>query len=171
VHEAGLKTQNCDKCFEKFVRKYERNEAMPATVAVIAGNRDDHGWAVYLTQGPRRCLLLDTVDGLAGDETVWTALGAWATFKPGKSSPRKLSGKLLYPTEASHIFEKYWEYLPSLDEHPDLASESRICEERMVQFSRALAKSRHKNWTPKSTAEAQEKDHQIAEEAAVSGTM
>jgi hypothetical protein len=38
----------------------------------------------------------------------------------------------------------------------------------MVQFSRALAKLRNKNWTPKPTAEAQEKDLQIAEDPALS---
>jgi hypothetical protein len=168
VHEAGLKIQNYNKGFERFVRKYERNEAMSATGAVIAGNRDDHGWAVYFTQGPRRFLLLDTVDGLTGDEPLWTALAAWAAFKPRKSSPRKFPGKLFYPVEASHIFEKYWNYLPNLDQHTGFASESSICQERMIQFSRALAKLRHRNWTPKSTAEAQEKDHQIAEEAALS---
>jgi hypothetical protein len=100
-----------------------------------------------------------------GDETLGTALAAWTTFKPMKASPRKFPGKLFYPTEASHIFEKYWGYFPNLDDHPDFASESPICQERMVQFSRAMTKLRHRNWTPKSTAEAQEKDHQIAEEA------
>jgi hypothetical protein len=73
IHEAGLRTQNHDKGFEKFVRKYERNEAMTATVSVQSGYRDDRGWAVYCTQGPRRCLLLDTVDGLTDEETLWTA--------------------------------------------------------------------------------------------------
>jgi hypothetical protein len=38
----------------------------------------------------------------------------------------------------------------------------------MIQFSRALAKLRHRNWEPKSTAEAQEKDLRIAEDAALS---
>jgi hypothetical protein len=63
---------------------------------------------------------------------------------------------------------QYWDYLPNLDDHPDFASESPVCQERMVQFSRALAKLRRKNWTPKSTAEAQKKDCQIAEDAALS---
>jgi hypothetical protein len=116
----------------------------------------------------RRCLLLDTTDGITADETLWTALAAWASFKPRNASPRKYPGKLFYPTEASHIFEKYWDYLAQLDKHPSFASESPICQERMVQFSRALAKLRHKNWTPKSTAEAQEKDLQVAQEAALS---
>jgi hypothetical protein len=94
VYEAGLKAQNYDKGFEKFIRKFERNEAMSATVALLAGNRDDRGWAVYFKQGPRRCLLMDTVDGYSGDETIWTALAVWATFKPRKASPRKYPGKL-----------------------------------------------------------------------------
>jgi hypothetical protein len=85
VHEAGLKVQNNDKGFGKLVRKYERNEAMSATVALISRDRDDHGWAVYFTQGPRRCLLLDTVDRFTGDEKLCTALAAWATFKEGQS--------------------------------------------------------------------------------------
>jgi hypothetical protein len=44
---------------DKFTRKFERDGAMSATVAVMQGHGDDHGWAVYLKQGPRRCLLLD----------------------------------------------------------------------------------------------------------------
>jgi hypothetical protein len=70
--------------------------------------------------------------------------------------------------EASHILEKYWDHLTKLDQHPDFASESPKCQEQMVQFSRALAKLRHKNWVPLSTAEAQEKDSGIASEAALS---
>jgi hypothetical protein len=131
IYEAGLTTQNYDKGVDNFVRKYERNEAMSATVAMLQGRRNDHGWAVYFKQGPRRCLLLDTQDGLSSEETLWTALAAWATFKPRKTSPRKYPGKLYYPAEASHIFEKYWNYLTNLDEHPDFASESPICQERI----------------------------------------
>jgi hypothetical protein len=168
VYEAGLKTQNHDKGFDKFVRRFERNEGMSATIALLSGHRNDHGWAVYCTQGPRWCLLLDTEDGLTSEETLWTALAAWATFKPRKSSSRKYQGKLFYPTEASHIFEKYWDHLTRLDEHPDFTSESPLCQERMVQFSRALSKLRTRNWTPQPTAEAQDKNLQIAQEAALS---
>jgi hypothetical protein len=49
VYEAGLKVQNYDKGFDKFVRKFERNQAISATVALLEGHREDHGWAVYLT--------------------------------------------------------------------------------------------------------------------------
>jgi hypothetical protein len=47
VHEAGLKTQNYDKGFDKFVRKLNLKEEMEATVAVALGCREDHGSAVY----------------------------------------------------------------------------------------------------------------------------
>jgi hypothetical protein len=98
IYEAGLKIQNYDKGFDKFVRKFERNEAMSATVALLSGHRDDHGWAVYCTQGPRRCLLLNTEDGLTSEETLWTALAAWATFKPSNqvqndTRPLRSSGR------------------------------------------------------------------------------
>jgi hypothetical protein len=40
-----------------------------------------------------------------------------------KSKPRRRPGQLFYPTEASHVFEKYWDYLSNLNDHPDFASE------------------------------------------------
>jgi hypothetical protein len=78
IQEAGLKTQNYDKRLEKFVRNYEPDEEMTARLAIGLECREDHGWAVYCTQGPRPCLLLDMVDDLSDDETLLTALAAWA---------------------------------------------------------------------------------------------
>jgi hypothetical protein len=144
VHEAGLKTQNYDKGFDKFVRKFDPKEEMEATGAVTLGCREDHGWAVYCTQGARMCLLLDTVDGLTDYEALWTAMSTWASFQPTKANQRRNPGKLFYPTEASHVFEKYWDYFTCLNDHPDFASESPYCQEHMVKFSRALAATRHK---------------------------
>jgi hypothetical protein len=43
VHEAGLKTQNYDKGFDKFVRKFNPKEGMTATIAVALGCQNDHG--------------------------------------------------------------------------------------------------------------------------------
>jgi hypothetical protein len=50
VHEVGLKTQNYDKGFEKFVRKCEPTEGMAAVISIALCCREDHGGAVYLTQ-------------------------------------------------------------------------------------------------------------------------
>jgi hypothetical protein len=168
VHEAGLKTQNYDKWFDKFVRKFNPKDETEATVAIALGCREDHGWAVYCKQGARRCRLLDTVYGLSDDETLWTALSEWASFQPRKAIRRRNPGKLSYPLDASHVLEKYWDYLKCLKEYPDFSSESPYCQERIVEFSQALAAMRHKSFTPKSTAEAEQSSLEMAEDAALS---
>jgi hypothetical protein len=94
VHEAELKIQNYDKGFDKFTRKFNPTEEMTATVAVTLGYQDDHGWAVHRTQGSRRCLLLDTVDGFTDDEALWTGWSAWASFQPRKANRRRIPGDL-----------------------------------------------------------------------------
>jgi hypothetical protein len=170
ILETGLRTQNHDKGLDKFVRKFERNEAMSATVAVHSGLQGDHGWAVYVKQGPRRALLLDTVDGLSSEESLWTALATWATFNPRKAVKmnRRFPGRLFYPDVATHIFTKYWNHLANLSSHPDFAKESPICRAEMIRFSEGLSKLRHSKWAPQPTAEAPEKSAKIAEDAAIS---
>jgi hypothetical protein len=163
-----LKTQNYDKGFDRFVRTFDPEEEMSATVAVIQGCHRDHGWAVYCTQDPRRCLLLDTVCGLTGDQALWMAMGAWATFQPRKASPRDEPGRLFDQIEASHVFEKYWNYLPCPGQHPDFASESPYCQQQMTQFSQALAEMNLDPFVPKSAAEAKESDLRTSEDAAPS---
>jgi hypothetical protein len=95
-----LRTQNYDRGLDKFVRKFERDEAMSGTVAVLSGSQGEHGWAVYLKQGPRRGLLMDTVSGLTDEEALWTALAAWDEFDPRKGSKRRFPGRLFYPNGA-----------------------------------------------------------------------
>jgi hypothetical protein len=141
---------------------------MTATVAIALGCQDDHGWAVYCTQDSRRCLFLGTVDGLTDDETLWTSLSDWASFQPRKPNRRRSPGELFYPTEASHIFEKYWDHLTCLSDHADFASETSYCQEQMMKFSQVLAAMRHKSFKPLSTAEAKESGLHIAEDAALS---
>jgi hypothetical protein len=128
--------KNYNKGFDKFVRKFNPKEEMEATVAIALGCSEDHGWAVYCKQGSRRCLLLDTVDELMDEETLWTALSAWASFQPRKASRRRNPGKLCYPTDASHVLEKYWGYLTCLNDHPDFASESPYCQ-KQSEYPRA----------------------------------
>jgi hypothetical protein len=69
-------------------------------------------------QGPRRCLLLDTEDGLTSEEALWTAPSAWATFQPRLLKPRRFPGKLFYPDEASHIIHDLWNHLDDLGSSP-----------------------------------------------------
>jgi hypothetical protein len=168
ILDACLRTQNYDRGLDKFVRKYENAEAMSATVAIQSGWQGEHGWAIHLKHGPRRALLLDTVDGLSDDEVLWTALACWAVFKPRKTSVRKYPGRLYYPDEATHVLIKYWNHLFNLPSHPDFANESPICQERTI-FSQAMRKfKRTSNWVPQPAAEAPEKSLRIAQDAALS---
>jgi hypothetical protein len=70
ILEAALKTQNYDKVLDKYVRKFDPEEESSAVVAIESGRQGDHGWAVAFKQGPRRCLLLDTTDGISEEETL-----------------------------------------------------------------------------------------------------
>jgi hypothetical protein len=169
ILETALRTQNYDRGLDKFVRKYKNLEAMSATLAIQSGWQGEHGWAVFMKQGTKRCLLLDTVHGLTDDEAIWTALACWAVFKPRNDSPRKYPGRLYYPAQFSHVVEKYWAHLFDLPSHPDFANESDIRKERMTIFSQALRSfKRTKNWQPQVDAEAPEKGLRIAKEAVTS---
>jgi hypothetical protein len=141
---------------------------MSATVAVHTGWQGDHGWLVYMKQGPRHCLLLDTADGLSSEEALWMALASWATFSPRLSTPRIFPGRLFYPDEATHIFTECWNCFEDLASLPSFSSKSPICQAEMLRCSEGLSKLRHSKWAPQPTAEASEKSARIAEDAAVS---
>jgi hypothetical protein len=169
ILDACLRTQNYDRGLDKFVRKYEKLEAMTATLEIQPGWQGEHGWAIHLKQGSKRALLMDTVDGLTDEETLWTALACWEIFNPRKASKRIYPGRLFYPDEASHIIERYWNHLCDLPSHPNFSQESPICQERMTIFSQAMRKfKRTTDWAPQPAAEAPEKCLRIAQDAALS---
>jgi hypothetical protein len=101
IYEAGLRTQNYDKGFDEFVRKFDPDLATSATFAVVKGVHHDHGTVVYLTQESRRCSLLDTLHGLTDEKAMWYILQSWAKFQPRPNSPRSEPGRLLDPAEYS----------------------------------------------------------------------
>jgi hypothetical protein len=47
-------------------------------------------------------------------------------------------GTLFYPSEVSRIFERYWDYLPNLSDHPNFGDESAYTQSKMLSFSTAL---------------------------------
>jgi hypothetical protein len=81
-----------------------------------------------------------------------------------EGGPREEPGQLFYPTEASHVFEKYWNHLPCLDQDPDFDSETPHCQQQMIKFSQALAEMDPDSFVPRSAAEAKESDLRIAED-------
>jgi hypothetical protein len=166
IPEAGLKTQNYDKRMDKYGRKFDPEEESSAVVSIHSGWQGDHGWAVALKQGPRRCLLLDTTDGLSDDEVLWMALSAWATFQPRLSKPRKFPGKLYYPDEASHVIEAPWNHLEDLGSSLGFSDRSPICQAAMLAFSDGLSNLDLSSWKPHPAAEAPGKLARIASDAA-----
>jgi hypothetical protein len=169
VLDAALRTQNYDKGFQKFVHNFDPAVEMTAVVAIEAGRQGDQGWAVVFKQGPRRCLLLDTTEGLSEEETLWVALVHWSSFQPRLSRPRLGPGELYYPEIASHILEETWNFFGDLSQMPSFPSRSPICQAAMLSFSRGLRQYPcADSWIPHPCAEAPEKLMKIASYAAIS---
>jgi hypothetical protein len=168
IFDACLRTQNYDKGFDKFIRKFDPEEEMSAVVAVESGWQGEHGWAVVFKQGPRRCLLLDTADRLSKEETLWGALAAWATFQPRQKMPRRFPGKLYYPDEVSHIFEQCWNHLGNLGSMPGFSKASMICQAAMLAVSEGLRQYSCDTWVTLPTADAPRKLAKVANDAAIS---
>jgi hypothetical protein len=53
IHDAGLRTQNFDEGFQRFVRKFDPDLEMSATLPIVKGAHHEHGTAAYLTQETR----------------------------------------------------------------------------------------------------------------------
>jgi hypothetical protein len=141
---------------------------MRATISIFQGQHGDHGRAVYPTQQSRRCYLFDTTYGLSDDDARWAAPSAWASFHPWLANLRVTPGRPFYPDAYSRVFEKYWNYLPCLDQHPDFVSDSRYTQLHMKAFSEALSSMSLDGFQQRPTAEASRKDIEVSEDAAIS---
>jgi hypothetical protein len=74
IYQAGLKTRNYDKGFDRFIRTLDPDLPTDAFVSIVKGVLHEHGAAVLFTQENGRCLLLDTFHGLSDDEALWYTL-------------------------------------------------------------------------------------------------
>jgi hypothetical protein len=94
---------------------------------------------------------------------------SWATFQPRQAKRRESPGYFFYPNESSHIFEKYWDCLSSLDQHPDFAGESPYCRYHMILSSHALSAMPGEDaFDTRPVADAKKSDVEISEDAGVS---
>jgi hypothetical protein len=168
IYDAGLKVQNYEKGFERFVPKFDPDEEVNATLAIVKGVHHEHGTAVYFTQKTRRCLLLDTTHGLSEEEALWYTLLSWAKFQPPLKRPRTDPGRLFYPAEHSCVFEKYWDHLDCPEDHPEFSQETPFTQDCMRNYASALHSINLENFTPLVHAEAKEVEVEIATEAAIS---
>jgi hypothetical protein len=168
ILEAGLRTQNYDKGTDKFVRKFNPDQEMSAVVTVHSGWQTECAWAVYIEQEPRRCLLIDMVDGYQPEEVLWTALSEWISFNQRAGNPRKYPGRIYYQNEATHIMTDCWNHFEDLSGSPGFSQKNPICQMEMMRFSEAFSRLDHTNWYPQPVAEAPDKSARVADDAAVS---
>jgi hypothetical protein len=168
IHDAGLKTQNYHKGFDRFIHKFDPDPSTEAVVAIVKGVHHEHGSAILFAQENSRCLLLDTLHGLTDDEALWFTLHSWAKFQPRLDRPRQEPGRLFYPAAYSHVFEKYWDALDQPLAHPDSTSESFFTKACMQELSAALVGMESSSFTPLVDSEARPQCVSVAEQAAIS---
>jgi hypothetical protein len=168
VADAGRRTQKYDKGVDRFVRKFDPEQEMVATISIAKGVHQDHGLAVYATQQKRRCLLLGTIYGRTDEDALWCALMWWDSLQLRKKRTRQMPGQLFYPVEHSHVLEKYWDYLENLEYHPEFSQESEFTQGCMKHCSSALSKLNLADCTPRVSAEAKQSDLETVEDAAIS---
>jgi hypothetical protein len=80
----------------------------------------------------------------------------WAMFQPRTASPRKVPRQLYYPSLATHIVEKYWDYLNDPIQHPD-CSESDFTKRAMTQYAEFLSRMDLSGFAPEVNVESSEK--------------
>jgi hypothetical protein len=168
IADAGRRTQNYDKGIERFVRKFDPNQDMESTIEIVKGIHQYHGLAVYTTQKSRRCLLPGTIYGRTDEEALWSTWIWWASLQPRGKQPDQKPGQLFHPAEDSQVFEKYWDYLEDLEEHPEFSQELSFTHGCMKHFSSALSRLDLADFAPGISAEAKQSDLEAAEAAAVS---
>jgi hypothetical protein len=91
----------------------------------------------------------------------------WAKFQPSSATPRSEPGQLYYPAAATHIIDKYWDYLNDPVTHPD-CNESEFTKTAMSHFAAALSPMDLSNFEPMVDSEAPDKSCRIATQAALS---
>jgi hypothetical protein len=168
IADSGRKTQNYDKGLDRFVRKFDPDQELEATIAIAKAVHQDDGLAVYTRQQKRRCLLLGTIYGRTDEEALWCTLIWWANLQPRKKQSRQTPGQLFYPAEYSHVSEKYWDHLTNLEDHAEFCQESEFTQGCMKHFSGALSRLDLAGFTPRVSADAKQSDLETVEDPAIS---
>jgi hypothetical protein len=161
--DAGLRTQNYDKGMDRFVGKFDPRIPISATIAIEPGCHFDHETAIHFQQDKHRCLLLDMLYGLTDD--VFQKY--WDKFQPRLAMPRSEPGKLYFPAQYTHVFQKYSDYLNNPLAHPDCC-ESDFTKAAMYKFASALSQMDLSSFIPEVDVEAPEKLCRVEHDAAVS---
>jgi hypothetical protein len=90
-------------------------------------------------------------------------------FSTTTAKPREDPGQLFYPDEHSHVTEKYWDYLPCLDQHPDFKNESQYGQHYTTLLSQALSGISYQAASElRPATEAKQINIEISEDAVIS---
>jgi hypothetical protein len=137
-------------------------QPMSAVIAIEKGCHNEYGLAVFFQQEERRCLLVETLTGNYSDsEAFWYTMMMWAKFQPRSATPRSEPGQLYYPAAATHIIQKYWDYLNDPVTHQD-CDESEFTKTAMAHFAGVLSSMTLSEFEPMVDAEAPDKSCRIA---------
>jgi hypothetical protein len=145
----------------KFAAQFKPDKPYSATIAIEKGLHDDHGTAILFEQANRSCLITRRILRKSDEETFWQVMTDWAQFQPRKAKPRVNSGQIFYPTEYSHIFEAYWDFIQGPS--PDLATSA-----PMAQYAFAAQGLDFSDCTPLPDVEAPEKSQRVSSVGALS---
>jgi hypothetical protein len=168
IFNQATATQAYDNGLERFVGKYDSSIPMTAVMAIEKGVHDEYGLSIFFQQEKRRCLLLETLTGSYTEtEAFWYTMMMWDKFHPRSATPRMEPGQLYCPSAATHIIEKYWDYLNDPCQHPD-CSESDFTKAAMSHFAAALSSMDLSSFEPAVDAGAKDKSCRIATQAALS---
>jgi hypothetical protein len=104
---------------------------------------------------------------VSDDVAFWEVMKDWAQFQARFAKPRVNPGQLFFPSEYSHMFEVYWDFLQNPTEHPDVCSTAPYFVP-MSQYSVAAAQLDFSDFTPRPEVEAPEKCQRVSSEGALS---
>jgi hypothetical protein len=141
----------------KFAAQFKPGKPYSATIAIEKSVHNDHGAAILFEQANRRCLITRRIYDLSDEDTFWEVMKDWAQFQPKLAQPRVDPELLFYPSEYSHMFEVYWDYLKDPTQHPDAVPTA-----SMIAYTQAVSVMDFSSFTPQPDVEAPEKSQRVS---------
>jgi hypothetical protein len=147
----------------KFAAQFKPDKPYSATIAIEKGVHDDHGTAILFEQANRRCLVTRRILKGSDEDTFWEVMKDWAQLQPRLAKPRVNPGHLFYPSEYSHMFEVYWDFLTDPIHHMDACHS-----DSMSQYASAASSMDFSDFIPQPDVEASEKSQRVSSVGALS---
>jgi hypothetical protein len=97
IRGEGLQTKNAHKGFCRFIGHFKPIELVAATVWVDEGLHKDHGWAVFVRQGSRRCILSGGTLDRPKEDVSREAMTTFVDFGPAPNKPIEFESVIFFP--------------------------------------------------------------------------